>query len=136
MFSPRRIYILQILHSASQYIVATAVIAGVEITIIWNKIDGVHDISSAGQTIPLFLGIASVATVFYVRFLKKDTVQLLAGGEPGKPQATAGLEMGATGSNASYYHPVGMQASTSTVHVSAWDDIPGGARGGGHTNYP
>lgn len=100
-----------------------------ELTIVWNKIEGVHDISSAGQTIPLFLGIGSVAMVFYVRFFKKDAEQVLAEGATNKPNAppVQGWEMG---SAQAYYGQAAPQTHTAPVHATAWDDLPGGAREG------
>ena len=46
-----------------------------------------HDVSSAGQTIPLFLGFAGIVIVIYVRYWQKDTEEVLAetatSGDPG-----------------------------------------------------
>ncbi|OCK94895.1 uncharacterized protein K441DRAFT_677132 [Cenococcum geophilum 1.58] len=68
---PKRAHLMQILDSTSQFIVATTVIIGVELTICWNKIQDVHDISSAGQTIPMILGIGALIRVIYVWKFKK-----------------------------------------------------------------
>ncbi|KAF2186027.1 hypothetical protein K469DRAFT_573958 [Zopfia rhizophila CBS 207.26] len=131
-----RIYTLQILDSASQCIVTTVIIIGVEFTIVWNKIEGVHEISSAGQTIPLFIGVGSVAMVFYVRFFKKPAEQVLTDGAPNNPGMvqsgpTQGWEMGNVNT---VYNPTTAPAHAAPVQATAWDDLPGAARGGEGSN--
>jgi hypothetical protein len=74
-----------VIDSVSQGVVATVIIVGVELTIIWNDIQGVHDVSSAGQTIPLFLGFAGIVMVLYVRYWKKDAEEVLAETATGDP---------------------------------------------------
>jgi hypothetical protein len=131
-----RIYTLQILESVFQSLVTTAIVIGVEVTIIWNEIEGVHEIASAGQTIPLFLGIGSVAMVLYVRFVKKDAETVLADGpsnkptmaQPNHPQA---WEMGYV--STAYNPPTttatsGQPVYTNQVHATTWDDLPGAVR--------
>ncbi|KAF2111206.1 hypothetical protein BDV96DRAFT_189022 [Lophiotrema nucula] len=77
--SLNRIRLLNYVESISQAVVATVVIIGVELTILWNQIEGVHDVSTAGQMIPLFLGIGSVGLVLYVWALREETVEPPAG---------------------------------------------------------
>ena len=61
---------LQKLRSACNVAVASTVIAGTELTIKWNKIQGVNSLTSAGQTIPLLIGIATILRIAYVRISK------------------------------------------------------------------
>lgn len=57
----------------SNVAVASIVLAATELTIRWNKIRGVNSLSSAGQTIPLLLGIGIFVRILYVfLFLKED----------------------------------------------------------------
>lgn len=42
------------------------VTAATELTIQWNGIDDVSDVSSAGQTIPLLIGVGLVGRVLYI----------------------------------------------------------------------
>lgn len=58
---------LQQLRSACNVAVASTVITATELTIKWNKIQGVHSLNSAGQTIPLLIGIAAILRIVYVR---------------------------------------------------------------------
>ena len=64
---PTQIESLQKLRSACNVAVASTVIAGTELTIKWNKIQGVNSLTSAGQTIPLLIGIATILRIAYVR---------------------------------------------------------------------
>lgn len=50
----------------SNVAVASTVLAATELTIRWNKIRSVNSLLSAGQTIPLFLGIGTVVRILYV----------------------------------------------------------------------
>ncbi|KAF2258558.1 hypothetical protein CC78DRAFT_526147 [Lojkania enalia] len=141
------IFLLGILDSVSQGIVATVIIIGVELTIVWNEIEGVHDINSAGQTIPLFIGIGALAMVFYVRFFKRETEEVLAQSSDNKPSdiglaLVQGMEMGYHAPNASqpdlqYYQTYGQihgQTHGPThkppPRPTTWDTLPGAARGG------
>lgn len=45
---------------------ATVVVMATELTISWNGIEGVGQISSAGQTIPMIIGIGHVARILYI----------------------------------------------------------------------
>ena len=67
---PTQIESLQKLRSACNFAVASTVIAGTELTIKWNKIQGVNSLTSAGQTIPLLIGIATILRIAYVRTLE------------------------------------------------------------------
>jgi hypothetical protein len=40
-------------------------ILGVELTLVWNSISGVYDISSPGQLIPLAIGIGMLGQVLW-----------------------------------------------------------------------
>jgi hypothetical protein len=51
-------------------VIAGINIAAVELTIIWNNITDVNNISSVGQTIPLMIGIVAVVRIVYVFFTK------------------------------------------------------------------
>lgn len=132
-----RILVLQILDSASQAIVATVIIIGVELTIVWNNIEGVHDISSAGQTIPVFLGFGAVAMVFYVRFFQKETEEALSDGHGNMYDLGGGNEMHALGvghtsavGNATVMGAYGNgHQNPVPVHVMAVTDLPGAVRG-------
>ncbi len=58
---------LQKLRSACNVAVASTIITATELTIKWNKIRGVSSLTSAGQTIPLLIGIAAIVRIVYVR---------------------------------------------------------------------
>jgi len=61
---------LEKLRSVNNIIVASIVIAATELTIKWNAVTGVNDLTSAGQLIPLLISLALVARVLYVSSLK------------------------------------------------------------------
>jgi hypothetical protein len=46
--------------------VLSTVTAATELTIQWNGIEGVADVSSAGQTIPMLIGVGLVTRVLYI----------------------------------------------------------------------
>jgi len=54
---------LQYLQSFISILVAVAIIAATELSISWNNIDSINSLDSAGQLIPLVLGIAVVLHV-------------------------------------------------------------------------
>jgi len=56
-------------------LISTSVVAGTELTIRWNKISGVDTASSAGQLIPLCLGVAAVVRVIYKAMGKSSSEQ-------------------------------------------------------------
>ena len=68
-FLHRRMHVesLQQLRSACNVAVASTIITATELTIKWNKIQGVNSLTSAGQTIPLLIGIAAILRIVYVR---------------------------------------------------------------------
>ncbi len=45
--------------------VVSIVVAATELTIDWNGIKGVNEIASAGQTIPLIIGVGQIVRVLY-----------------------------------------------------------------------
>lgn len=57
---------LQQLHTVFNVAVASTVVAATELTIRWNKIEGVNSLSSAGQTIPFLIGVGAIARILYV----------------------------------------------------------------------
>jgi hypothetical protein len=63
---------LQIIHTIFNTAVATAVIVATEKTIQWNGINGVADISSAGQLIPMVIGIEMFIRVLYAAWMEED----------------------------------------------------------------
>jgi hypothetical protein len=58
---------LRLLRLAISFIVAILVITATEITIVWNNLSNVNDLSSAGQLIPLLIGAFILLRVIYVR---------------------------------------------------------------------
>ena len=60
------------LDSLIRLAIASIVITATELTIQWNNLTGINDVSTAGQTIPLIIGATSIVRVLYVAFLKKD----------------------------------------------------------------
>lgn len=63
---------LRNLQSVFNLIVASTVIMATELTIYWNKIDGVNTISSAGQTIPFVIGIGAIVRILYVKLYPQE----------------------------------------------------------------
>ncbi|KAF1997790.1 hypothetical protein P154DRAFT_524525 [Amniculicola lignicola CBS 123094] len=53
-------------------VVALAVTVATELTISWNEIKGVNNLSSAGQTIPFIIGLFALIRIFYVYLFKSD----------------------------------------------------------------
>jgi hypothetical protein len=138
-------YTLQIIESVCQFITTTAIVVGVELTIFWNHIEGVHEIASAGQTIPLFIGISSVGIVIYVRFFKGATLAFLGAGPTNSPATmtaqsapTQAWEMENANqgyysySNPPYYVQPTHAPPPAPVQTSALDDLPGGIRSSQH----
>jgi len=58
---------LRFLKLAVSFIVAMLVILATEVTIVWNNLSEVNGLSSAGQLIPLIIGIFVLLRVIYVR---------------------------------------------------------------------
>ena len=52
--------------------VASTIVAATELTIQWNDLTGINDISTAGQTIPLIIGLSALVRVLYVALVKED----------------------------------------------------------------
>lgn len=57
---------LQRLQTISHIIVAGVVVTAIELTIRWNGIQNVDAVSTAGQTIPMIVGIGLVTRVLYI----------------------------------------------------------------------
>ncbi|KAH6880658.1 hypothetical protein B0T10DRAFT_551461 [Thelonectria olida] len=70
--SSGRILFLQVLQSLSNLAVAITIIAATELTIHWNNLTDVHDLSTTGQTIPVIVGAGLILRVFYV-FVREPT---------------------------------------------------------------
>lgn len=60
------IQLLRNLDGWFKLIVAICVLAATELTILWNGIEGVNNLSSAGQTIPFVIGLGAVIRILYV----------------------------------------------------------------------
>ncbi|KAG9246536.1 hypothetical protein BJ878DRAFT_560315 [Calycina marina] len=60
------------LRTFNNAIVSAAVIAATELTIQWNSITGVNDLTLAGQLIPFLIGVAFVLRIVYVGFFKYE----------------------------------------------------------------
>ncbi|KAF2182175.1 hypothetical protein K469DRAFT_691408 [Zopfia rhizophila CBS 207.26] len=58
--------IFRIFDTFSKLLVASTIVAATELSIHWNKISGVNSINSAGQTIPLVLGIGNFVRILYI----------------------------------------------------------------------
>ena len=57
---------LQRLQAMSDITVAGVVVTAIELVIRWNGIEGVDSVSTAGQTIPMIVGVGLVARVVYI----------------------------------------------------------------------
>lgn len=68
----KRISWFRSIDAVSRLGVTVVVNVAVEKTIIWNDIQGVHSTGSAGQIIPLVIGLAAVVRIFYVFFFDED----------------------------------------------------------------
>jgi hypothetical protein len=51
-------------------VVAGTVVAATELTIEWNGIEGVGDLNSAGQLIPMLISLGLVTRVMYIKITK------------------------------------------------------------------
>jgi hypothetical protein len=64
---------LRELQTLANLVVASTVVAATELTIQWNNITGVGDLNSAGQLIPMLIGVGFVTRVVYIGvFIKED----------------------------------------------------------------
>ncbi|KAK4241712.1 hypothetical protein C8A03DRAFT_40933 [Achaetomium macrosporum] len=70
---------LQLLQSALNCTVASIIVAATELTIQWNNISGVNDVSTAGQIIPVIIAAGLVSRVVYV-YLFEEEVDAGSGG--------------------------------------------------------
>ncbi len=57
---------LEAIQSIINLLVASTVITATELTIRWNGIQNVGSLSSAGQMIPMFIGIGQVSRILYL----------------------------------------------------------------------
>ena len=60
------------MNSLIRLAVVSIVVTATELTIQWNSLAGVDDVSTAGQTTPLIIGIAAIVRVLYVAFFKAE----------------------------------------------------------------
>jgi hypothetical protein len=67
-----RLLALRKLQTFVNLAVASTVVAATELTIQWNGIEGVGDLNSAGQLIPMLIGVGLVTRVLYVGIIKRD----------------------------------------------------------------
>jgi hypothetical protein len=63
---------LRELQTFANLAVASTVVAATEFTIQWNSIKGVGDLNSAGQLIPMLIGVGLVTRVVYIGTIKGD----------------------------------------------------------------
>lgn len=63
---------LQELQTFINLTVASIIVAATELTIAWNHITDVNEISSAGQTIPLIIGVGQIVRVLYIMLVTGD----------------------------------------------------------------
>ncbi|PVH72746.1 hypothetical protein DL98DRAFT_502005, partial [Cadophora sp. DSE1049] len=63
---------LQELQTFINLTVVSIVVAATELTIAWNHITDVNEISSAGQTIPLIIGVGQIVRVLYIMLVTGD----------------------------------------------------------------
>lgn len=66
LFSKYQRESLQRLQTMSDIIVASVLVTAIELLIRWNGIQGVDSVSTAGQTIPMIVGIGLVVRVLYI----------------------------------------------------------------------
>jgi hypothetical protein len=72
-YSSRRKLSLQATQTCFNFIVASAVLVATELTIHWNGILGVKDISSAGQLIPVAIALGLFCRVIYIGWRDSKT---------------------------------------------------------------
>jgi hypothetical protein len=58
------------------FVTITLSVLVVELTLLWNSVTGVYDISSVGQLIPLAIGIGTLGQVLWRRIEKRHEVNL------------------------------------------------------------
>jgi hypothetical protein len=76
-----RINLLHNLDSLFKLVTTSIVIAAGELTIRWNNVSGVDNISSAGQLIPFVIGVGSVIRIIYVRWRRGPNGDIGSDGE-------------------------------------------------------
>ena len=64
----------EVLRSTLKLTFMTNLVVAIELSITWNQITEVHSLSSAGQIIPFFLGLAALMRVFYVAYTKIPSI--------------------------------------------------------------
>jgi hypothetical protein len=57
---------MQLIHTCMRATLIAIIITALEVTILWNQIGGVNSLSTAGQIIPLVIGISAVLRIFYL----------------------------------------------------------------------
>ena len=72
LMSPRRVQFLQILDTGNRVVCQIIVMVATELTIQWNQITGVCELSSAGQTIPLVVGGGLMLRVFWKAYWRDE----------------------------------------------------------------
>ncbi|TAQ90183.1 hypothetical protein B7494_g1487 [Chlorociboria aeruginascens] len=60
--------LMQLLHTGIRLIIISTVITATELSVVWNDIQGVNSVTTAGQIIPLLLGINAIVRLFYLRW--------------------------------------------------------------------
>jgi len=86
--SKSSVLIFQVVDSSINTILATTIVAATELTIRWNKITSVGSSNSAGQLIPIFLGVAAFTRVIYRAYFPADDEN----GESGESVKTVSRE--------------------------------------------
>ncbi|KAF2744418.1 hypothetical protein M011DRAFT_470546 [Sporormia fimetaria CBS 119925] len=93
------------LHGVVKLAIAVIVTIAIELTIFWNKIEGVNTLSGAGQTIPFVTGVGALVRVLYVHFFRRpfgssvedDSARLYGESEANAWQQLSGAQF--------YHHP-------------------------------
>jgi hypothetical protein len=61
----------QVVNSIITLIIATIIVIATELSIFWNAIINVNDISSAGQLIPFIIGVGAIIRILYKGMTEK-----------------------------------------------------------------
>jgi len=72
LMSKRQVLFLKILDTGNRVICQIIVMVATELTIQWNQITGVYELSSAGQTIPLVVGGGLMLRVFWKAYWRDE----------------------------------------------------------------
>ncbi|KAI1106496.1 hypothetical protein F4804DRAFT_300839 [Jackrogersella minutella] len=70
--SKERLLGLQLLQTVFNLIVASLVVVATELTVRWNDINEVNDVSTAGQIIPVVISAGLFAHLFYIYSFKRE----------------------------------------------------------------